>query len=246
MKKPENLLCVEAEITLGGQSVPYIIRRSFKAKNVRFLVREEHGLEVVVPEGYPLRNIEELLTQKQKWILEKLGEIEENAIKRQAAQDDTLSNIRYLGKAYPVVVILDSASPIRVEFSEEKALLTLPQNREELLRQVIDAWYRWAAKSLFTERASFWAEKMHVAYQNIFIRNQKTRWGSCSVKKNLSFNMRIIMAPLEVVDYIIIHELAHLKEMNHSKKFWQVVEEFCPNYKNHMAWLKKNGPGLIL
>ncbi|MGI6686309.1 MAG: M48 family metallopeptidase [Bacillota bacterium] len=246
MKKPENLLCVEAEITLGGQSVPYIIRRSFKAKNVRFLVREEHGLEVVVPEGYPLKNIEVLLVQKEKWIINKLKLMEENTAQKKAAQDDTLSNIRYLGKAYPVVVILDSASPIRVEFSEEKALLTLPQNREELLRQVIDAWYRWAAKSLFTERASFWAEKMHVSYQTIYIRNQKTRWGSCSSKKNLSFNMRIIMAPLEVVDYIIIHELAHLKEMNHSKKFWQMVEEFCPDFKSHQAWLKKFGPGLTI
>ena len=246
MKKHVEMECLEAEITLGGQPITYTIRRSLKAKNVRFVIREESGLEVVIPADYPLKNIDVLLSQREKWILDKLKLMEENAQIRQAAQDDALSAIRYLGKEYPVVVILDHASPIRVELSGEKALLTLPQNREEMLRQVIDAWYRWAAKSLFSERAAYWAEKMHVTYQNLFIRNQKTRWGSCSKRKNLSFNMRIVMAPPEVVDYIIIHELAHLKEMNHSKKFWQVVETYCPDYKRHLAWLKKFGPGLTL
>ncbi len=101
VKKQEELQCLEAEITLGGQTIPYIIKRSFKAKNVRFVVREANGLEVVIPGNYPLKNIDTLLSQKEKWILDKLKLMEENAQKRQAARDDALSVIRYLGKEYP-------------------------------------------------------------------------------------------------------------------------------------------------
>lgn len=246
MKKQENLIISEEEITLGDQIIPYKIRRSPKAKNVRLRVSEEKGLEVVVPENNQLTNIQGFLYQKETWILSKLKLMEENVAQKRAAQEDALFIIRYLGKDYRVVMILDNSSPIRVELKGEKAFLTLPQNREELLRQVIDAWYRWAAKSLFEERVSFWSERMNVSYNTIFVKNQKTRWGSCSKQQNISLNLRIIMAPFEVVDYIIIHELAHLKEMNHSKRFWQVVQDFCPDYKKHLAWLKKYGPGLTI
>ncbi|HHT64186.1 MAG: M48 family metallopeptidase [Bacillota bacterium] len=246
MKKQDKFPCLERETTLGDKVVSYIIRKSRKAKNVRIVVREGTGLEVVIPETYPVNNIEALLHKKAKWIQNKLKQMEENAALTKTVQDEALTVIRYLGKEYPIVLILDNSLPIRVELSEDKALLTLPRNEEDVIRRVIDAWYRWAAKSFLSERTNFWAQKMGVSYQTIYIRNQKTRWGSCSIKNNLSFNMRIIMAPLEVVDYIIIHELAHLKEMNHSKRFWRVVEEFCPDYKKCLAWLKKFGPGLTL
>lgn len=246
MKKQDKFPCLERETTLGDKVVSYIIRKSRKAKNVRIVVREGTGLEVVIPETYPVNNIEALLHKKAKWIQNKLKQMEENAALTKTVQDEALTVIRYLGKEYPIVLILDNSLPIRVELSEDKALLTLPRNEEDVIRRVIDAWYRWASKSFLSERTNFWAQKMGVSYQTIYIRNQKTRWGSCSIKNNLSFNMRIIMAPLEVVDYIIIHELAHLKEMNHSKRFWRVVEEFCPDYKKCLAWLKKFGPGLTL
>lgn len=246
MKKQDHPVILEEEITLEDRVIPYKIRRSSKAKNVRLKIGEGTRLEIVVPENYPLANVSELLHQKEKWILSKLQFMEELAAQKKAALDDAFTKIRYLGKDYWVVVILDNSSPIRIELKEEKAYLTLPQNRDELIKQVIEAWYRWAARSLFEERVNLWAEKMHVSYNTIFVKNQKTRWGSCSRRKNLSFNLRIIMAPLEVVDYIIIHELAHLKEMNHSKRFWQVLEEYCPGYKKHLEWLKKYGPGLVL
>lgn len=246
MKRQENVIIGEDEITLSDRVVPYTVKRSQRAKNVRLGVREEKGLEVVIPANYPLENIPDLLGQKESWILDKLDLMEKNSAQKKAAQTDAVSIIRYLGKEYRVVVILDHSAPIRVELKEDKAFFTLPQNREELLRQVMDAWYRWAAKSLFEERVRFWSERMHVSCNTVFVRNQKTRWGSCSRRQNLSLNMRIIMAPLEVVDYVVIHELAHLKEMNHSKKFWQAVEEFCPDYKRLRSWLKKYGPGLTM
>jgi predicted metal-dependent hydrolase len=81
---------------------------------------------------------------------------------------------------------------------------------------------------------------MGISYQRIAIRGQKTRWGSCSRKKNLSFNWKLIMAPGSVVEYVIIHELLHLKEMNHSKRFWELVARYCPGWRENKKWLKQH------
>lgn len=101
------------------------------------------------------------------------------------------------------------------------------------------------ARGVIPERAAFFARRMGVTYGRITIRNQRTRWGSCSGKGNLNFNCLLMLAPAEVLDYIVVHELCHRKEMNHSKKFWAEVEHILPDYKTSQKWLKDNGPGLI-
>lgn len=89
-------------------------------------------------------------------------------------------------------------------------------------------------------------EKLNLEYNKVFIKDQKTRWGSCSSQGNLNFNYRLVMAPLPVIDYLVTHELAHLAEMNHSKRFWSLVERVCPEYKKHRQWLKEHGSELTL
>ena len=97
------------------------------------------------------------------------------------------------------------------------------------------------AKETITKRVSYFARLMGVSYRNITIREQKTRWGSCSSEKNLNFNWKLILAPPEVLDYVVVHELCHLKEMNHSKAFWDEVEKVMPEYETYKLWLKENG-----
>lgn len=95
------------------------------------------------------------------------------------------------------------------------------------------------------KRVSYYAKQIGVTYGRITIRNQKTRWGSCSSKGNLNFNCLVILTPLEVIDYVVVHELCHRKEMNHSKAFWAEVEKVLPNYKEQVKWLKENGGQII-
>lgn len=101
--------------------------------------------------------------------------------------------------------------------------------------------YREEARKVFAQKADYYAEKLGVTYNRIAIREQKTRWGSCSSKKNLNFNWRLLLAPEEILDYVVAHELSHLKEMNHSREFYKVLESVMPDYRWRQQWLKENG-----
>ncbi len=116
--------------------------------------------------------------------------------------------------------------------------------REYLSREEIQ---KLAEKALgyVPKRVSHYAKQIGVTYGKITIRNQKTRWGSCSSKGNLNFNCLLMLTPPEVIDYVVVHELCHRKEMNHSKAFWAEVEKVLPDYKEQVKWLKENGGGII-
>lgn len=101
--------------------------------------------------------------------------------------------------------------------------------------------YRRRAGEILGKRTAYFAKIMGVRYNRITIREQKTRWGSCSSNRNLNFNWKLVLAPPEVLDYVVVHELCHLKEMNHSSAFWHEVEAVVPDYKARRAWLKENG-----
>ncbi|MBQ6353891.1 MAG: M48 family metallopeptidase [Lachnospiraceae bacterium] len=101
--------------------------------------------------------------------------------------------------------------------------------------------YKKRAQGIISRRVAHYAGIMDVDYNRITIRDQKSRWGSCSEGKNLNFSWRLILMPIEVMDYVVVHELAHLKQMNHSQAFWEEVEKILPNYKEQRKWLKENG-----
>jgi len=115
-----------------------------------------------------------------------------------------------------------------------------PKFTQEELRALAEK-----AKELIPKRVEYYAPIIGVKVGKITIRNQKTRWGSCSGKGNLNFNCLLMLTPQEVIDYIVVHELCHLKQLNHSPKFWAEVEKILPNYKEPKKWLKENGRSLI-
>jgi predicted metal-dependent hydrolase len=116
-----------------------------------------------------------------------------------------------------------------------------PQQREGLEKR-----YREAAKEYIPKRADYYADLLGVSYERIRVAEQKTRWGSCSSKGTLSFNWKLMLAPPKVLDYVVVHEVCHIKEMNHSPRFWKLVEELMPDYKEYRKWLKENGSTLQL
>ncbi|MCC7429912.1 M48 family metallopeptidase [bacterium] len=138
---------------------------------------------------------------------------------------------------------------IKVEFLEtefrervifEENLLKV-YGKNENLKELLTNFYIKKAKEIFTLKVSFYSQKMNLQVNKIFIKNQKSRWGSCSVLGNINLNWRLLFAPEKIIDYVIVHELCHLKEMNHSKKFWELVGKEIPNYKESRIWLLQNG-----
>jgi predicted metal-dependent hydrolase len=102
-----------------------------------------------------------------------------------------------------------------------------------------------SARTVILERVAYWAERMEASHRRVFIKDQRTLWGSCSARGNLNFNWRLTLTPLEVLDYVVVHELAHLAEPNHSERFWERVARWCPDYKERRRWLRTNGAGLL-
>ena len=116
----------------------------------------------------------------------------------------------------------------------------------EIQRKALESRYKEAARSYIPKRAAYYNTITGGTYKRISIRDQKTRWGSCSSKGTLSFNWRLMLAPPAILDYVVVHELCHLTHMNHSKAFWQAVEAAYPDYRNARKWLKEHGRELVL
>ena len=235
---PHSTVAGKRRITINGQTVPYTIKRSTRAKYVRLEVRPEAGLTVVIPHSYKISQVPGLLESKGNWVLDKLakcGQVQSLYMERELKNGDT---VPYLGRNLEVVVKQqDHRNVDGVRLERNRLLVTMgsPGSRLNLL---LEQWYRMQAVKMITERANKLSAELGLSFNRLTIRGQKTRWGSCSHKGNLSFNWKLIMAPEPVIDYVVIHELAHLKELNHTNGFWKLVAEHCPRWREHKKWLK--------
>lgn len=224
-------------IDLSGITISYTIRRSLRARRARLEIRPETGLNVVIPRRYNVEDVSGLLRLKSRWILNTL---KKNAQIRPALNFKEAKNgdkIPYLGRNIDL-----SVQPSR----EKSAILSMDGNRLLLgsgpdggpIDTLLEAWYRYRAEILLGQKITGFSSLMGIRYGRLSIRGQKTRWGSCSRTGTVCLNWKLILVPEPVIDYVIVHELAHLKEMNHSPKFWQIVAQYCPNYKTHRRFLR--------
>ncbi len=149
------------------------------------------------------------------------------------------SFIPYFGRRLKVVTRHNSGTAISVRLEKNRLLVDL-DSRNGRLNLVLEWWYRQQAEKLIRKRVDELCPRVGVTYGRLTVRGAKTRWGSCSQKGNINFNWKLMMVPEPVIDYVIIHELAHLKEMNHSKNFWELVAEHCPQWRKHRKWLKEH------
>lgn len=233
-------------ITLAGKEIEYRLRFSKKSKGIRLKIDLESGLEVVLPEGFSISKLEPLIKGKENWILSKLRHFELIRQKIKPNDFDKSNAVLYLGREYSHIKVIRKDIAPEVKMIDDRLFITVPDDSRQTLVQALEGWYRLEAAKVIKERAVDVGRQLNLQFNRITVRNQKTRWGSCSRLKNLNFNWRLIMAPVQVIDYLIIHEVAHLAEMNHSSRFWKLVEEFCPDYKLRRKWLKENGPMLTI
>jgi predicted metal-dependent hydrolase len=220
-------------LTLGARRLDYRLKRSSR-RSIGFVI-DSHGLTITAPRWVTLANIEAAIIEKERWILAKLADwqtrVEQRALPRIVWQDG--ARVPYLG--LPVRVNLGALQlAFHASDSEAQRVLMLPLPPQASAQQIQDrvqGWLQGEAKRIFGERLALYAGKLGVQFQSWALSSATTRWGSCSSDRRIRLNWRLIHFPLPVIDYVVAHELAHLREMNHSPRFWQTVESIFPEFR---------------
>ncbi|HLG32454.1 MAG TPA: SprT family zinc-dependent metalloprotease [Ignavibacteriaceae bacterium] len=212
-------------------ALKYKIERR-EVKHSRIKVSEDLSVRVIAPISFSQREIELILKQKEKWIESKLAYFSsrKSPIKLQR------NHILYLGERYRYFYYSELKNEVIVNQKHK----TIRSGKNLLNKEIQNKWLKSEARKLILERLEYYSTKYHFNYNRVFIRSQKSKWGNCSLKKNLSFNWRLIKTPLYVIDYLVVHELVHTQIMNHSSKFWMKIKLVYHEFDKSIKWLSSN------
>ena len=241
------------EIVLGGHTVGYALKR-VRRRSIGFIVGTD-GLSVNAPSWVGVRDIESALREKAVWILGKLRDQQERGRRLQSARVDWRDGVQIPFLGQPVQVVLDSragvtpsgavldAGPGEASAVGDVALRRLhiglpPSAAPEQIRDAVQSWLQRQARRVFAERCDTYAAQLGVCYRRLGLSSAQTRWGSASADGSIRLSWRLIHFGLPTIDYVVVHELAHLREMNHSPRFWDVVRSVVPDYEHTRRALK--------
>lgn len=236
-------------LSIGDEIIPYEERRSVHYRRITLSIFDDR-VRISAPKNVSAKQLKELLNAKKEWILD-------HWLARRVMQERSSrqyidgGQFPYRGQILELNINRQAHLKIRVSLERLMLMVLLPHNlpddqRLSNVQDAVMAWYKVQARRVLKIKLDEQANRMQVAYQDFRLKDQKTRWGSCSSKGNLNLNWRIIMAPEEAIDYLIIHELAHLTHPNHSERFWQHVAAFMPEFRHWKKWLKDHGHELML
>ena len=211
-------------------------------KTIVISISADGNITVKAPRHLGAEEIAELVQLKSRWIEKKLTEqkrMNQNWTPKKYIDGETFL---YLGKSHTLLRIIDHKYKKPVVKLEGDFLIVMAGDSDQSqLKQSVELWYRTQAKKVIPERVKEYSQYIEETFETIRIKDQKKRWGSCSSKGNLNFNWRLIMAPVQILDYVVVHELCHLKHMDHSKAFWNHVADILPNHQECRKWLKDYG-----
>ena len=210
-----------------------------KRKSVSISITDT--LEVIVKAPYYVseQEIEHMVAKHENWI----KETQRQKKVHQTAKDWlTKGELTFLGQPKRIQLIESKKNQSCIKCIDDTFMITVPYSTDRIaIEALMYAYWKKEAYSLLTDLTEDYCKTLGLTYGRITIRNQKTRWGSCSSKGNLSYNIRLLGAPIEVIKYVVLHEVMHLKYFNHSQVFWRAIEEQMPNYKKHQDYLKTQG-----
>ena len=226
-------------LTLDDLAVEVLF--SSRRKTVELTVERDGSLTVRAPEGTDTRVLEGYVKEKQFWVYTKLAE--KNALRRPAPAKEfvTGEGCKYLGRSYRLLLVDEQDVPLKLEAGRFKLLRTeVARGREHFV-----AWYKAHALPWFQRRVKLYAPRIGAEPSRVEVRDLGYRWGSCGQAGGVNFNWQTIVLPAGVVDYVVVHELVHLREPNHTPEFWTRVERVLPDYQQRKEWLAVNGAGFV-
>jgi hypothetical protein len=215
--------------------IDYTIRRSGRARRVRVTVDPARGIEVVLPQRAPEREAAAAIRELRPWIERRVAEL----ARARAAVAARGATVPYLGEGLRLV-----GQPGRTRAHRRGDALLVPDGGAQ--RPAIERFYRRAARAEVTVRLDRACAEAGTSYSSLTIRGQRTRWASCSPSGGMSFNWRLLLAPEPVLEYVVWHEVCHLEVLDHSPRFWRLVESRCPGYREQVQWLRRHGSTLVL
>lgn len=226
-------------------SYPIQVIKTDRLKSASIEV-DAKGVRVTVPKGLTDSRVEELVKKRSLWIKHKM-EVQANYVPPKPKEFVTGECFTYLGRNYRLKLLNESIEGVKLKngyllVSKPKSANTV--NSESQLRHQLEGWFQAHALARICEKVERYSVMLGVSPKSVKVRDYKTRWGSCTSSGVISFNWRIIIAPHQIVDYVVVHELCHMLEHNHSPKFWKHVKSVMPNYPEHRRWLKENSDKL--
>jgi predicted metal-dependent hydrolase len=225
-------------------SVPYRIRRSERARHARILVGGD-GVEVVVPRRFPMRDVEPFVEEKRAWIERTLRRMSESEAEFPPARLEDGGEVPYLGERLALRVHVEPERQ-RPHVVRRGGTVHAAAAGVGELPEALERWYRRQARKEVTRRLDAAVAAAGAGYESLQIRGQRTRWASCSSNGAMSFNWRLLLAPAEILDYVVEHEVAHLEVQDHSDRFWSLLGSRCPGWRDHEGWLRRHGHALKL
>jgi len=230
-------------IQLGEHTIDFALLRS-KRRTIGFLVSDE-GLRVTAPKWVTLGEIDNAIREKQRWILSKLNERRERSARRLQPQMQWRdgATLPYLGSDITLRIRTGQRQAVYLDELTRELNISLPADAgEQQLKDRVQGWIQARAEELFGKRLMIYAEKLGVQYRSYALSSATTQWGSCTSDARIRLNWRLMHFALPLIDYVIAHELAHLREMNHSPRFWATVQSIFPEFESAKKALRDSAP----
>jgi hypothetical protein len=227
-------------------NINFTIKRSRKRKRtISLQISDKSELVIAAPYFTPISEINRFVREKQNWIHKTIQKRKEDSINNKAKEYINGEMFYYLGESFPLEVFFEQNERKGLVFWGNRFYLNTVYATENGIFYFV-SWYKKKAKQHLRQRVDFFSQEFNLRAKKVKITSAEKRWGSCSADDNLSFGFRLIMAPPAIIDYVIVHELMHIKEKNHSAAFWKLIEAVMPEYKIHRLWLKENNHKFIL
>ena len=211
-------------------------------KTLSIYIERDGQISVLAPQNFTVKQIEDVLEQKRGWIYKSLAEWEDLNATRVKHEYVNGEGFLYMGRTYRLQIVEQQEKPLILKNGH----FVLRSQSLPKADDVFKEFYRQKGNVKLRERVLYYQDKLGVKANEVRILELKNRWASCSDKGNLNFHWKCMMAPLTVLDYVVVHELVHLKHKNHTTAFWNEVDKLIPDYQDRKQWLKVNGAGMGL
>lgn len=233
---------------LGETELPYLLRRTGRRKTIALAIDADSGLVVTAPRRASRAEIDALVRRKRRWIEEKLRQVRDAALRYRPRAFADGEPCLYLGRRHRLQVVEGAAMATRILDGHLHAAIPsglAPEMRRAAVREAMEAWYRERAGEMLPARVRAWHRHFTAEPPRVIVKDQRRRWGSCDARGTLRLNWRLVQAPLEQVDYVVVHELAHILHRGHQPDFWQAVGRAMPDYAQHRDALRRLEPALV-